>query len=236
MASWDKHAVRTAGRHLCASMHAAGRRVHAAQPPAAAVPGLPADPLRCIAPLLLLFRAQPHILYSGADDCTFKGWDTRARCSSSCNGGDGCSGALAPAFSNRRAHGAGVCCISSHPRRPHLLATGSYDERARLWDVRMLQRPVEACAVAAGGGVWRLKWHPRDDGRLLAACMYGGCALLQAGAGLGSLQVRPVWSAALALAAGCCVGLYNATAPAPSLWLPAACHTRCAGGGAVPWA
>jgi hypothetical protein len=28
-----------------------------------------------------------------------------------------------------------------------VLVTGSYDEAVRLWDVRMLQRPVETCQV-----------------------------------------------------------------------------------------
>lgn len=98
---------------------------------------------------------QANVLYSGADDSTFKGWDMRcatAVSSSSTSGADSQqqqqqSAEAAPLFSNRRAHGAGVCCISSHPKREHVLMTGSYDEAARLWDVRMLQRPVQTCQV-----------------------------------------------------------------------------------------
>jgi len=37
-------------------------------------------------------------VYSGADDCAFKGWDLRA-------------GTATPAFNQRKAHSAGVCCI-----------------------------------------------------------------------------------------------------------------------------
>jgi diphthamide biosynthesis protein 7 len=57
-------------------------------------------------------------------------------------------------FANRKAHSAGVCCISSHPRRPHVLATGSYDEGVRLWDVRMLQRPLETCDKVCARRAW----------------------------------------------------------------------------------
>jgi WD40 repeat protein len=96
---------------------------------------------------------QPHVLYSGADDCTFKGWDTRTPCSSSSAGTLDSDPApeQAPIFSNRRAHGAGVCCISSHPRKPQLLVTGSYDEAVRLWDMRNMQRPIETCRVSPQG-------------------------------------------------------------------------------------
>ena len=41
---------------------------------------------------------QAAVVYSGADDCAFKGWDLRA-------------GTASPAFSQRKAHSAGVCCI-----------------------------------------------------------------------------------------------------------------------------
>eukprot|EP00879_Flechtneria_rotunda_P013070 GHRR01013650.1.p1 GENE.GHRR01013650.1~~GHRR01013650.1.p1 ORF type:complete len:411 (+),score=102.83 GHRR01013650.1:717-1949(+) len=125
-------------------------------------------------------KHQPRVLYSGADDCAFKVWDTRTACSSSNNNGDSSSGLInqAAVYVNSKAHEAGVCCISSHPHRAHVLVTGSYDEQIRLWDTRNITRPVKTCQTSAGGGVWRLKWHPSKDQVLLAACMYNGVALV----------------------------------------------------------
>jgi hypothetical protein len=45
-------------------------------------------------------------------------------------------------FSDRKTHGAGVCTISPHPQPGlHVLATGSYDERVRLWSTQKPNRP-----------------------------------------------------------------------------------------------
>ena len=52
-----------------------------------------------------------------------------------------------PLFCNRRAHEAGVCTISPHPHVSHLLATGSYDEGVRLWDVRSPAKPLQITKV-----------------------------------------------------------------------------------------
>ena len=117
-----------------------------------------------------------HTLYTGADDAILKRWDLR------CVGAGGGDADDEPptdpvaTASNRRSHRAGVCCISPNPTRPHLVATGSYDETARLWDVRNLRMPV--AEAECGGGVWRLKWHPEEGGLLLAACMHAGFAVL----------------------------------------------------------
>jgi hypothetical protein len=72
---------------------------------------------------------QPDIVYSGSDDCSLKGWDLRQP-------------PEAPIFVDKRTHGAGVCCMQSSSAVEHLLVTGSYDERARTWDLRMTQRPT----------------------------------------------------------------------------------------------
>lgn len=109
-------------------------------------------------------------LYTGADDAQLKRWDLR------CALDDGAE-PVATA-SNRRSHRAGVCCISPSPAREHLIATGSYDETARLWDARQLKAPLSE--AECGGGVWRLKWHPVRQELLLAACMHAGFAVLRA--------------------------------------------------------
>lgn len=109
-------------------------------------------------------RAEPSTLYSGGDDAILKRWDLRT---ASSDDGDCVATTL-----NRRSHGAGVCCISPHPLKPHLVATGSYDEKVRLWDTRNLRQPT--FELGCGGGVWRLKWHPEDSSLALAACMHAG--------------------------------------------------------------
>ena len=115
-----------------------------------------------------------HTLYSGADDAMLKRWDLRSAVSHDAE----CEAPAATA-ANRRSHGAGVCCISPHPRREHAVLTGSYDECCRLWDARQLRTPVEE--LNCGGGVWRLKWHAEQADMVVAACMHGGFAILRVG-------------------------------------------------------
>lgn len=95
-------------------------------------------------------------LYSGADDCLFKCWDHRD--------------VSRPSFTSRE-HDMGVTSIAPNPFNAHLVATGSYDERLRIFDVRKPSAALQT--VALGGGVWKLAWHPKEP-TLLAACMHGG--------------------------------------------------------------
>jgi hypothetical protein len=142
---------------------------------------------------------RPPALYTGSDDASLKLWDLRtvsgvarrSSYSSGSGGGGGGGAAAAPAAApalllcDKRTHAAGVTCISPHPWREHILATGSYDERVRLWDARRPRTPLAELDV--GGGAWRLQWRPSQGGKgsgggdlLLAACMYNGFSVLRA--------------------------------------------------------
>ena len=112
--------------------------------------------------------ASSSLLLSGADDAALKGWDTRES-----------SASPSLTFTDARTHAAGVTTIAPHPSRPHLLATGSYDEQARLWDTRAPGRPLLTSTLPTGGGAWRLRWHPADPTLLLLAGMHAGFSILK---------------------------------------------------------
>lgn len=97
------------------------------------------------------------IALTGADDCLFKGWDARTG---------------ARVFVNK-SHEMGVCGISPNPHDENVVATTSYDEKFRLWDVRNWKQPV-VTSPSVGGGAWRLRWHPGAKGIAALACMYMG--------------------------------------------------------------
>ncbi|KAL4186410.1 hypothetical protein AMTRI_Chr09g13980 [Amborella trichopoda] len=109
---------------------------------------------------------QPELIYTGADDCKFAGWDVR-------------ESTTKPIFQNSKTHKMGVCSISKCPNSLNLLLTGSYDEHLRLWDVRSMQRPIVEEELCLGGGVWRIKHHPYLEGLLLAACMHNGFSIIR---------------------------------------------------------
>lgn len=104
-----------------------------------------------------------QLVMSGGDDVTLKLWDLRA---------------TARPIQVLKHFDAGVTVIAPHPRRPNLVACGSYDETIACYDIRMPARPV-GHSGPLGGGIWRIKWHPYDDNRMLVAAMHGGCRIVQ---------------------------------------------------------
>uniref|UniRef100_A0A0E0DFY6 methylated diphthine methylhydrolase n=1 Tax=Oryza meridionalis TaxID=40149 RepID=A0A0E0DFY6_9ORYZ len=115
-------------------------------------------------------RANPHLLYSGSDDCSFSCWDLRQNPSNA-------------VFQNKKSHNMGVCCIAQNPLEGNILLTGSYDEFLRVWDIRSMVKPVNVKSLNLGGGVWRIKYHPLIADVVLAACMHNGFAIVKVGTG-----------------------------------------------------
>lgn len=103
-----------------------------------------------------------NVVYSGADDGLFKGWDIRT--------------AGVPTFTYKR-HMMGVTTMQSNPNKEHMLATGSYDETIYFWDTRSMRAPLNTFQTP-GGGIWRLKWHPTLENRLLSASMHAGAFVI----------------------------------------------------------
>eukprot|EP00551_Chaetoceros_affinis_P004097 CAMPEP_0203683350 /NCGR_PEP_ID=MMETSP0090-20130426/47477_1 /ASSEMBLY_ACC=CAM_ASM_001088 /TAXON_ID=426623 /ORGANISM="Chaetoceros affinis, Strain CCMP159" /LENGTH=449 /DNA_ID=CAMNT_0050552493 /DNA_START=670 /DNA_END=2019 /DNA_ORIENTATION=+ len=120
------------------------------------------------------YSTYSNTLISGGDDCTMKLWDLRT-CSD-------CNGSI---MINRPIHSigqeeynAGVTAVAYHPSSEHLFCCGSYDESVRLWDMRKLSSKEPLNRIDVGGGVWRVKWHPKDKGRILVGAMHGGCCVV----------------------------------------------------------
>ncbi|KNE57017.1 hypothetical protein AMAG_02777 [Allomyces macrogynus ATCC 38327] len=114
--------------------------------------------------------ADPTTLVTGGDDMLLKLWDTRTDMSS-------------PIVTSRK-HEAGVCSAQAHPTKDHILATGSYDEHVLIWDRRAMRQPVHD--VHVGGGAWRIKWHPHDEGRMVMAGMHAGFFVVDVAAAVGA--------------------------------------------------
>ncbi|CAG9860278.1 unnamed protein product [Phyllotreta striolata] len=98
-----------------------------------------------------------NIVFSGGDDSLFLKFDRRT--------------GLEPVFKNK-SHEAGVTSFHSNSTKEYLVASGSYDEKIRLWDIRKMK--TELNLIKMPGTLWRLKWDPFQHDKLLAACMLGG--------------------------------------------------------------
>ncbi len=118
------------------------------------------------------FTTHEHVVLTGGDEGYLKIWDIR-------------SGTSLPIQTLSQTFEAGVTVLSPHPRQEHLFACGSYDETMAVMDLRFVsssQAPKLLChSDPLGGGLWRLKWHPHDDTRLLVAAMHGGCRVVEVG-------------------------------------------------------
>jgi diphthamide biosynthesis protein 7 len=147
------------------------------------------------------------LLLSGADDAALKGWDIREPPTTP-----------SLTFSDARTHGAGVTAIAPSPAPgSHLIATGSYDEKARLWDARAPGKPLLMATLPTGGGVWRLRWHPRDGTLILAAGMHAGFSILRVVDGGLSVAERYPHQATLAYGADWCAAPPPRARPGASL-------------------
>lgn len=115
------------------------------------------------------FTTKKDVVLTGGDEGQLKIWDLRA-------------GTLRPIQTVKDAFEAGVTVLSPHPRREHWVACGSYDETMAVLDLRSVstsQAPKFLChSDPLGGGMWRIKWHPKRDNRLLLGAMHGGCRVI----------------------------------------------------------
>ena len=69
---------------------------------------------------------------------------------------------------------------------------------------------MPAAPLRAGGGVWRLRWHPTDPSLVLAALMHAGFGILAAQPAAGTLALAESYGHQQSLAYGAgwkaCVG------------------------------
>ncbi|ORY29533.1 WD40-repeat-containing domain protein, partial [Naematelia encephala] len=108
----------------------------------------------------------PHVIWSGGDDCKLKRWDLRST--------------SFPTLVNKSFE-AGVTTITPSPHTPYLLAVGSYDAQLRIFDSRNARSPLRTIDV--GGGIWRTRFHPdiKRAGDVLVACMHDGFKVVRLG-------------------------------------------------------
>ncbi|VDO09323.1 unnamed protein product [Rodentolepis nana] len=127
-------------------------------------------------------RNDDYLLLTGGDDCMARVWDQRVGFSQS-------------VFDQK--HEMGVCSLYGVPMHSHLISTGCFDEKLRLWDLRKTRsdKPEELVVFhSEGGGVWRHKWSPNGH-HVLMACMHAGFAVVHV-THFGSDDLKPVATAA----------------------------------------
>lgn len=130
-----------------------------------------------------------NVVVSGGDDGVLTALDPR-------EGG--------PVWRVRNAHdGLGVTTLAWHADTPETLWTGGYDDCVKVWDVRSLRVPVSKQSLNIGGGVWRLRFHPRHTDLLLAAAMYNGCKVVRRHADQ-SLSIEASYMGHKSIAYGAC--------------------------------
>jgi diphthamide biosynthesis protein 7 len=110
------------------------------------------------------YSTYEDVVISGGDDCKMKLWDLRSNIKKPMQ----CIG--------EEEFNAGVTAVTYHPCLEHVFCSGSYDESIRLWDMRKMNTPLSRIEV--GGGVWRVKWHPKQKTKLLIGAMHGGCRVV----------------------------------------------------------
>lgn len=57
-----------------------------------------------------------------------------------------------------------------------IIYINSYDEIIRLWDTRNMKQSYNN--VKVDGGVWRLKWEPKNEEYLLSASMFNAAHII----------------------------------------------------------
>ncbi|KAI8989370.1 WD40-repeat-containing domain protein [Pilobolus umbonatus] len=95
------------------------------------------------------------VFASVGDDARLMIWDTRNTASDK-------------AVHNIHAHGAEVNCVAFAPNSEWILATGSGDKTAALWDLRNLKSPLHSLR-AHQSEILQLAWSPHHDGVLATA-------------------------------------------------------------------
>ena len=114
------------------------------------------------------FTTDSNVVMTGGDESHLKIWDIRS--------------GFGTAIHTLKQFEAGVTVLAPHPRLDHLVACGSYDETVMLLDLRYISKSKPKSLFHSdpvGGGLWRIKWHPRENDRLLLGAMHGGCRVVQ---------------------------------------------------------